>query len=93
MCATSEFEINFGALAPGTNTAPITTPKTVFVQSLSTQTVDITSSDFDPAGNVTANYDGSKFVGAFVDWQSVGQGTFTQASMAASGDSPVPVGA
>lgn len=38
--------------APEPNTAPITTPKTVFVQSLSTQTVDITASDFDPAGNV-----------------------------------------
>lgn len=38
--------------APEPDTPPITTPKTVFVQSLSTQTVDITSSDFDPAGNV-----------------------------------------
>jgi hypothetical protein len=37
---------------PQPNTPPITTPKTVFVQSLSTQTVDITTSDFDPAGNV-----------------------------------------
>lgn len=37
---------------PQPNTPPITTPKTVFVQSLSTQTVDITASDFDPAGNV-----------------------------------------
>ncbi|BDZ51027.1 hypothetical protein GCM10025867_32680 [Frondihabitans sucicola] len=38
--------------APEPNTAPVTTPKTVFVQSLSTQTVDITASDYDPAGNV-----------------------------------------
>ncbi|GAA4265046.1 Ig-like domain-containing protein [Frondihabitans peucedani] len=38
--------------APEPNTAPITTPKTVFVQSLSTQTVDITANAFDPAGNV-----------------------------------------
>ncbi|ARC57181.1 hypothetical protein AS850_08845 [Frondihabitans sp. 762G35] len=37
---------------PEPNTAPVTTPKTVFVQSLSTQTVDITQSDSDPAGNV-----------------------------------------
>ncbi|MCU1527464.1 MAG: hypothetical protein JWP75_1227, partial [Frondihabitans sp.] len=37
---------------PEPNTPPITTPKSVFVESLSTQTVDITASDFDPAGNV-----------------------------------------
>ncbi|WP_157887645.1 Ig-like domain-containing protein [Frondihabitans sp. PAMC 28766] len=37
---------------PQPNTPPITTPKSVFVQSLSTQEVDITASDFDPAGNV-----------------------------------------
>ncbi|GAA4665921.1 Ig-like domain-containing protein [Frondihabitans cladoniiphilus] len=37
---------------PAANAPPITTPKTVFVESLSTQNVDITTSDFDPAGNV-----------------------------------------
>lgn len=37
---------------PDPNTAPITTPKTVFVQTLSSQSVDITATDIDPAGNV-----------------------------------------
>jgi hypothetical protein len=37
---------------PEPNTPPVTTPKTVFVQSLSTQSVDITAIASDPAGNV-----------------------------------------
>lgn len=40
------------AAPPGANTKPITVPKTVFVQSLSSETVDIASSDIDPAGGV-----------------------------------------
>ncbi|GAB2461670.1 hypothetical protein HD599_001022 [Conyzicola lurida] len=37
---------------PDANTAPITRPKTVFVPTLSSRTVDISSTDEDPAGGV-----------------------------------------
>lgn len=37
---------------PDVNTKPITVPKTIFVKSLSSETVDIASSDIDPAGGV-----------------------------------------
>lgn len=37
---------------PDANTKPITVPKTVFVQSLSSETVDVANSDIDPAGGV-----------------------------------------
>ena len=37
---------------PDANSTPITVPKTIFVQSLSQETVDIASSDIDPAGGV-----------------------------------------
>ena len=37
---------------PDANSTPITTPKTVFVKTLSSKTVDIASSDIDPAGGV-----------------------------------------
>ncbi|CAN5316816.1 Ig-like domain-containing protein [soil metagenome] len=37
---------------PDANTRPVTVPKTVFVTTLSTQTVDPTTTDIDPAGGV-----------------------------------------
>ncbi|WP_165069945.1 Ig-like domain-containing protein [Marisediminicola senii] len=37
---------------PSANTTPITVPKTVFVQSLSSEVVDVASRDIDPAGGV-----------------------------------------
>ncbi|TBN56337.1 tandem-95 repeat protein [Glaciihabitans arcticus] len=37
---------------PGTNTAPITIPKTVFVTSLSSRIVDVAATDIDPSGGV-----------------------------------------
>lgn len=37
---------------PDVNSTPITTPKTVFVETLSSQTVDVVATDSDPAGNV-----------------------------------------
>ncbi len=37
---------------PDPNTKPVTIPKTVFVHTLSSQTVDIASTDYDPAGGV-----------------------------------------
>lgn len=37
---------------PSANTKPITVPKTVFVQSLSSDTIDVANSDIDPAGGV-----------------------------------------
>jgi len=40
------------AAPPDVNTKPITVPKTVFVKSLSSETVDIANSDIDPAGGV-----------------------------------------
>jgi large repetitive protein len=40
------------AAPPETNTTPITVPKTVFVRTLSTQTVDVTTTDVDPSGGV-----------------------------------------
>ncbi|MHC5796826.1 Ig-like domain-containing protein [Lacisediminihabitans sp. FW035] len=40
------------AAAPDPNTKPITIPKNIFVQSLSTQTIDVASTDRDPAGGV-----------------------------------------
>ncbi|MET4704337.1 Ig-like domain-containing protein [Frigoribacterium sp. UYMn621] len=40
------------AAPPDANTKPITIPKNIFVQSLSTQTIDVASSDKDPAGGV-----------------------------------------
>ncbi|PZE77206.1 Ig-like domain-containing protein [Curtobacterium sp. MCBD17_019] len=38
--------------APDASTAPITTPKTVFVDTLSTKDTDVTATDIDPAGGV-----------------------------------------
>lgn len=40
------------ASPPNTNSKPITVPKTIFVKSLSSQTVDVANSDIDPAGGV-----------------------------------------
>lgn len=37
---------------PSASSAPITTPKTVFVQTLSTKDTDVTATDIDPAGGV-----------------------------------------
>jgi len=37
---------------PDPSSPPITTPKTVFVETLSTQTLDVVATDHDPAGNV-----------------------------------------
>ena len=37
---------------PDAGTPPVTVPKTVFVRTLSTETVDVTTTDRDPAGNV-----------------------------------------
>ncbi|WP_066519430.1 Ig-like domain-containing protein [Curtobacterium ammoniigenes] len=37
---------------PSASSAPITTPKTVFVQTLSTRDTDVTATDMDPAGGV-----------------------------------------
>ncbi len=37
---------------PDVNTKPITVPKTIFVKSLSSETIDIANSDIDPAGGV-----------------------------------------
>ncbi|MBX3091728.1 MAG: tandem-95 repeat protein [Cryobacterium sp.] len=49
--ATGTLRIDVAA-PPDANTRPITVPKTVFVKSLSSETVDIANSDFDPAGGV-----------------------------------------
>ncbi|MCO5293694.1 MAG: Ig-like domain-containing protein [Homoserinimonas sp.] len=40
------------AATPDVNSKPITTPKTVFVKTLSSQTIDIAATDIDPAGGV-----------------------------------------
>ena len=40
------------AAPPDSNTTPITVPKTVFIPTLGTQTIDIASTDIDPAGGV-----------------------------------------
>ena len=40
------------AAPPGVNTKPITIPKTIFVKSLTSQTIDVASTDIDPAGAV-----------------------------------------
>ena len=40
------------AAPPGANTAPIAIPKTVFVKTLSSETIDIATTDIDPAGGV-----------------------------------------
>ena len=40
------------AAPPDANTRPITVPKTIFITTLSTQTVDPTTTDIDPAGGV-----------------------------------------
>ena len=40
------------AAPPDSNTTPITVPKTVFIRTLSSQTVDIASTDIDPGGGV-----------------------------------------
>ncbi|MCU1556098.1 MAG: fibronectin type protein [Microbacteriaceae bacterium] len=40
------------AAPPDANTKPITTPKTIFVKSLSSATIDVASTDSDPAGGV-----------------------------------------
>jgi hypothetical protein len=40
------------AAPPDVNTTPITIPKTIFVSTLGTKTVDVASSDIDPAGGV-----------------------------------------
>ena len=37
---------------PDPGTPPVTVPKTVFVRTLSTETIDVTATDRDPAGNV-----------------------------------------
>ncbi|WP_423917691.1 Ig-like domain-containing protein [Frigoribacterium sp. 2-23] len=37
---------------PDVNTPPITTPKTAFVKTLTSETLDVTATDKDPAGNV-----------------------------------------
>jgi hypothetical protein len=37
---------------PDPSTPPVTTPKTVFVETLSSQTLDVVATDLDPAGNV-----------------------------------------
>ena len=37
---------------PDPSSPPVTTPKTVFIETLSTQTVDVVATDDDPAGNV-----------------------------------------
>ncbi|MBD8659253.1 tandem-95 repeat protein [Frigoribacterium sp. CFBP 8754] len=37
---------------PDPSTPPVTTPKTVFVETLSAQTLDVVATDLDPAGNV-----------------------------------------
>lgn len=48
---TGVLRIDVGA-PPSANTKPITVPKTVFVKSLSSETVDVANSDIDPAGGV-----------------------------------------
>jgi hypothetical protein len=40
------------AAPPDVNTKPITIPKTVFIKTLSSQTIDVASTDIDPAGGV-----------------------------------------
>jgi hypothetical protein len=40
------------AAPPDSNTTPITVPKTVFVRTLSSQTIDVASTDIDPGGGV-----------------------------------------
>jgi large repetitive protein len=40
------------AAPPGSNTTPITVPKTVFIHTQSSETVDVASTDIDPAGGV-----------------------------------------
>ncbi|MBX3067753.1 MAG: tandem-95 repeat protein [Cryobacterium sp.] len=40
------------ASPPDVNSKPITVPKTVFIKTLSSQTVDVAATDFDPAGGV-----------------------------------------
>ncbi len=40
------------AAPPSANTKPITVPKTIFVKSLSSETVDVANSDIDPAGGI-----------------------------------------
>src|SRR6185312_14860593 len=40
------------AAPPDANTKPITIPKTVFVSTLGTQTIDVATTDIDPAGGV-----------------------------------------
>jgi large repetitive protein len=40
------------AAPPDANTTPITVPKTVFVHTLSSQTIDVASTDIDPGGGV-----------------------------------------
>lgn len=42
------------AAPPSANTTPITVPKTIFVKSLSSETIDVANSDIDPAGGVLA---------------------------------------
>ncbi|MBK4347514.1 Ig-like domain-containing protein [Lacisediminihabitans changchengi] len=48
---TGEIRVDVAA-PPDANTKPITIPKTIFVQTLSSQTVDVASTDIDPAGGV-----------------------------------------
>ena len=40
------------AAPPDSNTTPITVPKTVFIKTLSSQTIDVASTDIDPGGGV-----------------------------------------
>lgn len=49
--ATGSVRIDVAA-QPDANTTPITVPKTVFVKTLSSSTVDVASTDIDPAGGV-----------------------------------------
>ncbi len=49
--ATGQVRIEVAA-PPDVNSKPITIPKTIFVKSLSSQTIDVASTDSDPAGGV-----------------------------------------
>ena len=44
------------AAPPDANTRPITVPQTVFVTTLSSETVDATPTDIDPAGGVLVRH-------------------------------------
>ena len=66
---TGEIRVDVAA-PPDANTKPITIPKTMFVQTLSSQTVDVASTDIDPAGGVllvTAVYNVEQSAGLRAD--------------------------